>query len=73
MRYLGIARAEDGRLIMPDGLKPVAAQQGFEVVEIGDTLLPTPLAAGIDERALIDRLAADVIDEHREALMGLAR
>jgi hypothetical protein len=73
MRYLGVARIEDGRVVMPDGAAELTEGQCFEAMEVGgDILLISP---PLDRERLshIERLANQSIDEHRKALEGLAR
>lgn len=73
MKYLGIARTENGRLIMPDGFDCPEEGTTFEAVEIGGEIVlsPTPL----DRRRLekIDRLARQSMQDHRESLEDLAK
>ncbi|MEW6249619.1 MAG: hypothetical protein AB1716_03150 [Planctomycetota bacterium] len=73
MRYLGVARTENGRLIMPDAFGTPAAPQQFDVLEVGDVLLLQKLPADPQRQAEIERLTREIIAEHRPALEGLAR
>lgn len=73
MRYLGIAKIENGRLVMPDSFDARPEGRRFEVVEVaGDFLLTTD---PLDRRRLeeVDRLAKASIDEHRSSLEGLSQ
>ena len=73
MRYLGIAKKEHGRVVMPDTFADVSEGQTFEAFEIaGDILLAVP---PLDRTRLeqVARLAKQSIDEHRTSLEGLAR
>ncbi len=73
MKYLGVARIENGRLVMPDGFEGAGDETTYEAVEIGDEIIlsRTPL----DRKRLeqIDRLARESIQNHRKSLEGLAK
>ncbi len=73
MKYLGIARVEDGTLVMPDAFREVAGQSDYEAVQVGDAILL--LVAPLDQERLkrIEELTEASIDEHRSSLEGLAR
>jgi hypothetical protein len=73
MKYLGIARVENGTLVMPDAFREVAGQADYEAVQVGDAILL--LAAPLDQERLkrIEALTQTSIDEHRKSLEGLAR
>ena len=73
MKYLGIARVENGTLVMPDAFREVAGQRDYEAVQVGDAILL--LAAPLDRERLkrIEALTQASIDEHRSSLEGLAR
>ena len=73
MRYLGIARSEDGHLIMPDAFAPQAKPRQFDVLEVGDVLLLQELPADPRRAAEIEGLTRAVIADHRGSLEGLAR
>ncbi len=72
MRYLGLARNENGKMAMPDAFKEVKDGQLYEAVEIdGDViLLPNPLDR--ERLASVERLAKQSIADHRKTLEGLA-
>ena len=73
MKYLGLARKENGHVLMPDAFRDVPDGQTYEALEIGgDILLAQP---PLDRLRLADveRLANRSIKEHRKSLEGLAR
>jgi len=72
MKYLGIARAEKGRIVMPDGFDEHAGGQTYEAVEIGGTVILAPAPLNRERLAQVDRLARRSIEDHRGALDGLA-
>ena len=72
MKCLGLARVDNGRIVLPDGTTPLPEGRTFEVVDLdGDLLLTTtPLdRARLDQ---VDRLAQASISDHRTSLEGLA-
>lgn len=73
MRYLGIARKENGHVLMPDTFRDVEEGRTYEAIEVeGDILLTlTPLDR--ERLGRVERLAKQSIEEHRKALEGLAR
>jgi hypothetical protein len=72
MKYLGIARAKNGRIAMPDSFS-AEKEVEYEVVEIGNDILLIP--APVDHQRLesIRQLAEESIKEHRDVLEKLAR
>lgn len=73
MKYLGIARAENGMLRMPEGSPTALDATEYEVAEVGGILIlsRTPFDRGASEEVL--RHAESAIAEHRRSLEGLAR
>ena len=72
MRYLGIARNEQGHLAMPDAFSEVEESKAYEVVEIGGDILLMPPPLNRERLAQIEQLAKRSIHEHRKTLEGLA-
>lgn len=72
MKYLGVAKNENGRLQMPDGFAEAAPGAAFEAIEIGGDILLTQRALEPQRLAHIAELAQQSIDEHRRTLEGLA-
>jgi hypothetical protein len=73
MRYLGVARIEGGRVVMPDGYQELAEASLYEVVEVGGDILLMPSPLDRERMIRIERLARRSIEEHRKTLEGLAR
>ena len=73
MRYLGIARKEGERVLMPDAFRGVEEGKIYEVVEIGGDLILVPSPLDRRRLARIERLLQRSIEEHRQTLEGLAR
>ncbi|HUU84831.1 MAG TPA: hypothetical protein VM243_15120 [Phycisphaerae bacterium] len=73
MKYLGIARTENGRIVMPDAFNEGAPGRTYEAVEIGGEILL--LAGPLDRQRLarVDELARQSIHDHRSSLEDLAR
>ncbi|MBM4032602.1 MAG: hypothetical protein FJ291_12560 [Planctomycetes bacterium] len=73
MKYLGIAKRENGHLTLPDAFEAEVQGQRYEVVEAGGDILL--LAAPLDRKRLqrIEELARRSIADHRRTLEGLAR
>ncbi len=73
MKYLGIARIEQGKVILPDTFQELESVPEYEVIAVGgDLLLITP---PLDRTRLarIARLTEKSITDHRQTLEGLAR
>lgn len=73
MRYLGIARTKDGRIVMPDACVAGDEDRTFEVVELGEMILLTTSPLDKARIEQVDRLARDSIADHRDSLEGLAQ
>lgn len=73
MRYLGIARQENGSVVMPDAFREVEEGRLYEAIEIGGDILLVPPPLDHERLARIERLANRSIQEHRKSLEGLAR
>lgn len=73
MRYLGIVKREEGRLVLPDGLHEAAPGQIYEAVEVGGDIILT--SSPLDRQRLeeIERLTKQSIEAHRQSLEGLSR
>ncbi|RMF76432.1 MAG: hypothetical protein D6744_12315 [Planctomycetota bacterium] len=73
MTYLGPARIENGRIVLPDGANLPASSATMEAIEVGGDIL---LSASSLDRARMERVrqaAADSIADHRDTLEGLAK
>ena len=73
MRYLGIARQEHGRILMPDAFAEGEQDATFEAIEIGGDILLIPNPLDRERLARLQRLANRSIEDHRKSLEGLAR
>jgi hypothetical protein len=73
MKYLGTARKEQGRMVMPDAFQEVEDGRVFEAIEIGGDiiLLAGPLAK--ERWARIEELTQESIEKHRATLEALSR
>jgi hypothetical protein len=72
MKYLGIARNQNGRVVMPDTFE---AKDGveYEAVDMGGDILLMPSTLQRERIKLIKRLTEITIKEHGESLKGLAK
>lgn len=73
MKYLGIARKEKTKIVMPDAFQDAEDGQTYEAIEIGGDILLSPAPLDRERLARIERLANRSIEEHRKSLQGLAR
>lgn len=73
MKYLGTARCENGRVIMPDGFSTPTSGQTYEALEIDGDILLTLSPLDRAQLSRIDALARQTIQDHRKALEGLAK
>lgn len=73
MKYLGIARKEKGRVVMPDAFGEAEEGRLYEAVEIGGDILLLLPPLDRERLADIERLADRSISDHRKSLEGLAR
>ena len=73
MKYLGIARKENGQIVMPDAFREVEEGRTYEAIEIGGDILLAPAPLDRERLAKIEKLAGRSIEEHRKSLQGLAR
>ena len=74
MKYLGIAKRQNGKLTMPDTFQEATALSTYEAIQVGADIFL--LSAPLDRECLkhIEELANRSIEEHRSALgEGLAR
>lgn len=73
MKYLGTARKEKGRMVMPDAFQDVEDGRVFEAIEIGGDIIL--LAGPLDKERLsrIEEIAKESIEKHRTTLEALAR
>jgi hypothetical protein len=71
MKYLGIARNQNGRVLMPDTFE---AKDGveYEVVEIGGDIVLMPSDQRKARLDYIKELTEDAIRRHRKTLEKLA-
>ena len=72
MKYLGIARKEKGKIVMPDGFGEIEEGRTFEAVEIGGDILLAPAPLDRERLSKLAQLAGRSIEEHRKSLQGLA-
>jgi len=73
MKYLGIARKENGHVLMPDTFRDVEEGRTYEAIEVEGDILLTLAPLDRERLARVERLAKQSIEEHRKALEGLAR
>ena len=73
MRYLGIAKKDNGIMVMPDAFEELSADQHFEVIEVSGDILLVPSPLDRERLAHIEALTKRSIEEHRRTLEGLAR
>ncbi|OGF67414.1 MAG: hypothetical protein A2Y62_02265 [Candidatus Fischerbacteria bacterium RBG_13_37_8] len=73
MKYLGVARKEKGKVLMPDSFDTEKDGKLYEAVEIGGDLLLLPSPLDKERLAQIQKLSALSIKEHRKTLKGLAK
>ncbi len=71
MKYLGPAKKEEGRMVMPDAFQEVENGRLFEAIEVGGdiVLLAGPLEKG--RWAEIEELTKESIKRHRATLEAL--
>ena len=72
MKYLGIARKEKGKIVMPDGFQEIEEGRTYEAIEIGGDILLASVPLDRERLGKIARLASRSIEEHRKSLEGLA-
>ncbi|MFN0135597.1 MAG: hypothetical protein ACKVS9_05695 [Phycisphaerae bacterium] len=73
MNYLGTARIENGRVVMPDGFAAARHSDTFEAIEIGGDILLITSPLDRKRLDLIDALVGESINDHRKSLEGLAK
>lgn len=73
MRYLGIAKNQQGHVIMPDNFVANHHEETYEAVEIDDLIVLLRSELNRDRLAEIEHLAEQSIEDHRTTLEGLAR
>jgi hypothetical protein len=73
MKYLGVARKENGRLVMPDAFAEAAEGQAYEALDVGGDILLIPSPLDKDRLDRIRGLAKESIREHRNVLEKLAK
>ncbi len=73
MKYLGIARQENGHIVMPDAFGTAGNGRTFEAVEIGGDILLTTTPLDRARLARIEELASLSIKDHQKTLEGLAK
>ena len=72
MKYLGIVTQHDGSLTFPDVAVEVGIKDTYEAVAVGGDILL--MASSIDRPRVerVRRLASQSIEDHAQALKGLA-
>ena len=73
MRYLGIAKKDNGLMVMPDAFEELSTDQHFEVIEVSGDILLVPSPLDREHLTRIEGLTKKSIEEHRRTLEGLAR
>ncbi len=73
MRYLGIARKENGQVLMPEGFQEVEEGRIYEALEIGGDILLISSPCDRERLTRIESLTKQSIEEHRRSLENLAR
>jgi hypothetical protein len=73
MKYLGTARKEKGRMVMPDAFQEVEDGRIFEAIEMGGDIILLAGALEKERWAQIEELTKESIKRHRPTLEGLAR
>jgi len=66
MKYLGIAKQEKSRIVMPDGFDSNAEGQTYEAVEVGGDILLVPVSLDRERISQIHSLAKESIKDHRK-------
>lgn len=73
MKYLGTAKKEKGRMVMPDAFQEVEDGRVFEAIEMGGDIILLAGALEKERWAQIEELAKESIKRHRATLEALAR
>jgi hypothetical protein len=73
MKYLGTARKEKGRMVMPEAFQEVEDGRTFEAIEIGGDIILLAGALEKERWAQIEELTKESIERHRATLEALAR
>ena len=73
MKYLGVARKENGQVLMPDSFQGTEEGKIYEAIEIGGDILLVPSPFDKERLARIEQLTRRSINDHRKTLEGLAR
>jgi hypothetical protein len=71
MKYLGTARKEKGRMVMPDAFQNVEEGRIFEAVEMGGDIILLAGALEKERWAHIEELTKESIKNHRATLEAL--
>lgn len=72
MKYLGIARKEKGKVVMPDTFRNVEEGKTYEAIEVGADILLITSPLDQDRVAQIQKLTRASIKDHRKTLERLA-
>lgn len=72
MKYLGIARIKNEKVLMPDAFKSLETTQSYEAVEVGGDIILISFPLDRKRLALVEKFTRQAINDHRETLEGLA-
>ncbi|MFZ2089152.1 MAG: hypothetical protein WAU47_11285 [Desulfobaccales bacterium] len=73
MKYLGTAKKEKGRMVMPDAFQEVEDGRTFEAIEVGGDIILVAGALEKERWTQIEELTQESIKRHRATLEALAR
>ena len=73
MKYLGTAKKEKGRMVMPDAFQEVEDGRTFEAIEVGGDIILVPGALEKERWTQIEELTQESIKRHRATLEALNR
>ena len=73
VKYLGIVKRQDGNLTMPDTFQEATTLHTYEAIQVGGDILLLPSQLDRERLKRIEELTTCSIEEHRDALEGLAR
>jgi hypothetical protein len=72
LKYLGIVKKEENRLLMPEGFKE-ENNKTYEALEIEGVIILIPLPIDKERLSQVERLIDISINEHRKSLENLAK
>jgi hypothetical protein len=72
LKYLGIVKKEENRLLMPEGFKE-ENNKTYEALEIEGVIILIPSPIDKERLSQVERLIDISINEHRKSLENLAK